>query len=106
MKKYLLGIVAIVMAISFVTLSAFSENRKSTKLEPTVRFFQSGVWSTSNESLSTAEVSSGCPDGTGQECARFYDINHLNLTTSPITVKTNPVTMQPYDPDLILDYEQ
>jgi hypothetical protein len=106
MKKYLLGTIAIVLAISFVTLSAFSESRKKVTYEPTVRFFQSGTWSSSDETLTDAEVSSGCPNGTAAECARFYDINHLNLTTNPITVKTDPMTGQPYQPDEILKYDQ
>ena len=106
MKKYLLGTIAIVLAISFVTLSAFSESRKKVSYEPTVRYFQSGTWSSSDELLSDAEVSSGCPFGNASECASFYDINHLNLTSNPITVKTDPMTGQPYQPDEILKYDQ
>jgi hypothetical protein len=105
MKKYVLGIVAILLAVSFTTLSAFSESRKREKAEQTVRFFKDGAWSTVNETLTDAVQTSNCPDEGGIECARFYDINHLNLTSNPITVKTNPATMQPYDPDLILRYD-
>jgi len=106
MKKYLLGTIAIVLAISFVTLSAFSESRKKVTYEPTVRFFQSGTWSSSDELLSDAEVSSGCPFGNASECASFYDINHLNLTSNPITVKTDPMTGQHYQADEVLRYDQ
>jgi hypothetical protein len=105
MKKYFMGMGAIAFAIAFITLSSFRENPGKSNSEITVRFVQNASWSTSDELLSDAELSSGCPEGVEEICAEFYDINHLNFSGSNVSgIKNMPGTTDPYPPDAVLRY--
>ena len=112
MKKYLLGICAIALAIAFSNFTVYTNNSKiKAKYEnysPTVRFFDavSSTWSSTDEDILDAITSSGCPDGTAAVCATFYDINHLNFDQSGAvtSIKTDPLTGQPYLPDVTRKY--
>ena len=107
MKKYLLGICAVVLAIAFTAFSSFKENTKKSNYDITVRYLQGSSWSSTNELLPDAQTSSGCPEGAAAICAEFYDINHLNFSGSTVTgIKNMPGSSDPYPPDAVLRYVQ
>jgi predicted nucleic acid binding AN1-type Zn finger protein len=87
MKKYLLGLVAVLLSVIFVGTTAFTHNNSSSRTETTIYFDTNNAGTAlDNVNGSTSASTYSCNSGTNNFCQKTFRYDDVDASNSQVEI--------------------